>query len=150
MTRFAITTAAIALATAPAMASDQATKAINQPGSGLYQEKPLTTDANAYGTAGLVGADVYAANAGVSTANAAELTAADVTKIGDVHDVILTEGGMMSGVLIDPVDMSDKRFWFVPASRVITVNNVEGTSFMINYSDDQMSEIERVERSNWE
>lgn len=150
MTRFTMTTAALALAAAPALASDTATKAINQPGSEVYQEKPLSTDANAYGTASLIGADVFKANAGVSVENSEALTTADVTKIGDVHDVVLTDGGMMSGVLIDPVDASSESLWFVPASRVITVNDVEEPSFMISYNDDEMSEIERVERSNWE
>ena len=146
MKHFATTTAALALIAAPAFADDAATKDINTPSAENYQEKPLSPDFEWYGTASLIGSDVYTTNRGVGVVDAENLTQSEVSMIGTVTDVQMTNAGMLRGIIVDPSDNTDASMWYFPASDVITVNDVNGPRYMVSYTEDEMSEITRIER----
>ncbi|MCZ4352392.1 hypothetical protein O4H61_07670 [Roseovarius aestuarii] len=145
MKRFATLTAALALVAAPALA-DQATKDINTPSAENYQEKPLSPDFSWYGAATLMGSDVYTTNMGRTVLDVDNVDPAKVTKIGNVNDVLMTNEGTLRGIVVDPADNADESMWFFPASEVITVNDVDGPRYMVSYTEDEMSEITRIER----
>lgn len=145
MKHFATATAALALMAAPALADDAETKDINTPGAANYQEAPLSPDFSWYGTASLIGSDVYTTNRGVGVRDAENLTQSEVTMVGTVADVQMTNDGMLRGIIVDPVDNSDESLWYFPASDVITVNDVDGPRYMISYTEDEMSELQRIE-----
>ena len=146
MKRFVTLATATILAATP-LAAEQPTAKVNQPTSPLYSEAFPPDDA--YGSAGLIGSDVYTTNRGMADHSVENLDQADVTRIGNVQDVVMNSMGNMAGILVDPVGGQDDKLWFFPASQVIVVNDVNGPRYMISHTKDEMSEIERIERDNW-
>jgi len=149
MKRFVTLATATILATTPALAADDLnTRQQNQPTSEVYSGK---FPPDSYSSSGLVGSDVVTTNRGVENTGA-PIDGDNVKKIGIVQDVVMNESNNMAGVLVDPVDTldDDEMLWFIPRSEVLVVDNVAGEpSYAIDYTADEMSNIERVERSNW-
>lgn len=146
MKRFVTFTTATILAATPLVA-EQATEKVNQPTSPVYSEGFPPDDA--YGSAGLIGSEVYTTNRGRDDLSVDGLDHSSLVEIGDVSDVLINAKGNMSGILVDPTVADSDALMFFPASQVIVVDDPEGTRYMVSYTEDEMSEIERVERDNW-
>lgn len=149
MKRIATLASATMLAATPAIAADDVdTKQLNQPTSEVYSGK---FPPDSYSSTGLVGSDVVTTNRGVGNVDA-PVDGSDLKKIGQVQDVVMTDNNNVAGVLIDPVDTldDDEMLWFFPRSEVTVLDDVAGEPrYAIDYTADEMSNIERVERSNW-
>lgn len=141
MKRFTMTTAAVALIAAPALAADEPEEQIDTPSSELYQGSQLSPDADFYGVATLMGSDVYTTNRGVAVMNVDNLSADEVALVGSVDDVLVNNDGMMRGILVDPASADVDGKWFFTASEVMTVSDVEGPRFMISYTSDELEEL---------
>lgn len=148
MKRFVTLTTATVLAATPLVA-EQATEKVNQPTSPVYSE---SFPPDSFSSTGIVGSDVFTTNRGVANMDASNLQSEDLSRIGIVEDVVMSGNNDMAGILVDPVDTldEDEMLWFFPRSEVIVVEDVDGNpGYMISYTEDEMSEIERVERDNW-
>ncbi|MFD0858333.1 hypothetical protein [Roseovarius aquimarinus] len=149
MKRFVTLATATILATTPALAADDLnTRQQNQPTSEVYSGK---FPPDSYSSTGLVGSDVVTTERGVGNTEA-PIDGDKLKKIGQVQDVVMTDNNEVAGILVDPVDTldDDEMLWFFPRSNVSVIDDVAGEPrYAIDYTAGEMSEIERVERSNW-
>ncbi|QIE44702.1 hypothetical protein G5B38_03710 [Pseudohalocynthiibacter aestuariivivens] len=145
MKRFTTTVAALALFATPVLADNTATTQLEQLGSEVGQDGPLSPDAATYGVATLIGSDVFTTNQGAGNLSVEGLDRNAFVKIGDVEDVWMTNAGTIQGVVVDPVDESDESFMYFPVSDITIVDDVDGPRYMIGMTADEMAEIERIE-----